>query len=83
MEFWNTGNYEQIIDLIKAGVDTSLATRSPNTKGKKDGVYSGFVQPLQHIVSPYLRDIAKLEKDGNAFKGDDDARRRRKVPRKS
>jgi hypothetical protein len=71
MELWNAGGYEQICDLIAHGVDTSLPTRLTfNQPEWKEGTHSGFVEPMQHIVAKYLRDVGKLEKDGNSLTGD-------------
>jgi len=57
---WANGNYDQICELIELGVDTTLAA---NTEGVKagSGIYSGFVQPIQHLIQGSLRDIAQLK----------------------
>jgi hypothetical protein len=60
---WNSGEYDLICKLIEHGVDTSLAAPAdPFQTGS--GVYSGFVQPIQHVISKHLRDVAALE-DGS------------------
>jgi hypothetical protein len=62
MELWNVGGYEQICDLIKHGVDTSLPTLLNFSLPEwKKGTHSGFVSPMQHIIAPYLRDVGRLE----------------------
>jgi hypothetical protein len=67
-KLWQNQGYDEICDLIKAGVDTTVAARSaPGAKG--GGVYSGFVQPLQHIIQGSLRDIDELAHDENALTG--------------
>jgi hypothetical protein len=61
MELWNSGGYEQAGQLIEYGVDTSLATRvTDDVKGDREGFYSGFVQPLEHIIAKYLSSVDKL-----------------------
>ena len=70
MELWNAGGYEQVCDLIKHGVDTSLPTRvTEDVKGDREGFYSGFVQPTQHIISKYLRDVGRLEANDPSLEG--------------
>jgi hypothetical protein len=81
---WESGNYDQIKELVEYGVDTSLATRisademdlRKYKKHKKAGmgVYSGFVQPVEHIVQKHLRDVDLLATD--ASKLTDDVRKR-------
>src|SRR5262249_49485061 len=66
MELWNLGGYDQICELIEHGVDTSLPTRigagMTGTTGEKDGYHSGFVEPNQHVISKYLRDVELFDK---------------------
>lgn len=71
---WRNGNYDQICELIQHGVDTSVAARVTGTEGRGVGVYSGFVQPIQHVVSNYLRDVALVDS------GDTSLPQYRKVP---
>jgi hypothetical protein len=61
MELWNAGGYQEICDLIKHGVDTSLCTVLDFEMKGKEGSHSGFVEPMQHIIAPYLRDVGRLE----------------------
>ncbi len=61
MELWRAGEYDQICALVKQGVDTNLASRARGVQGGGVGVHSGFIQPLQHYLSPLLRDIALLD----------------------
>ncbi|MFO0817006.1 MAG: hypothetical protein U1A77_03625 [Pirellulales bacterium] len=64
MELWNAGGFEQTVELIKHGVDTSLATRvTSDVKAGREGFYSGFVQPLEHIIAKYLSEVDKLGTD--------------------
>ena len=59
---WKNGNYDQIAELIRYDVDTSLAARvTGNEIGK--GVWSGFFQPIQHVVSNQLRDVSLVDAD--------------------
>jgi len=77
---WESGNYDQIVELVKHGVDTSLATRisaaemedrkKKKKKSKDMGVYSGFVQPVEHIVQKNLRDVGLLDSDPGKLTGD-------------
>jgi hypothetical protein len=59
---WKTKNYDQIVELIKYGVDTSVAARSPGLPDPASGIYSGFFQPIQHIVQKHLRDVPLLDR---------------------
>src|SRR5262249_26063133 len=56
---WHTGHYDEICQLIEHGVDTSLAA-NVGVKVKGPGIYSGFIQPIQHVIQNHLRDIDKL-----------------------
>jgi hypothetical protein len=61
---WENGNYDQICDLIRHGVDTSLSARvtgGEQSTGLRVGIYSGFVQPIQHVASNLLRDVHLLD----------------------
>jgi len=66
---WRNGNYDQICELIRHGVDTSLAARVMGGELGGAGVYSGFVQPVQHIASNHIRDIALLEANDPSLPG--------------
>ena len=59
---WQNGAYDQLCELIKHGVDTSLAA-NVGVKVKGPGIYSGFIQPIQHVIQGQLRDIDKLGTD--------------------
>ena len=67
-QLWQSRGYDEICSLIRAGVDTTVAARSTSAQ-KGGGVYSGFVQPLQHIVQGSLRDIDTLDKDSGKVTG--------------
>jgi hypothetical protein len=68
-----TGGYDEVCALIEQGVDTTR----PAQKQRYDmATYSGFVTPLQHLVQPYLADIAKLDTPESA---DWDDKKREKV----
>lgn len=71
-KLWQSGNYDEICKLIGRGVDTSVAARAgPATGGspkdRQNGDYSGFVQPLQHVIATRLRDIALLDASECSF----------------
>jgi hypothetical protein len=57
-QLWANGHYDQICQLIDLGVDT--ATSVPVTPGLNVKSRGGRVQPLQHILSPYLKAIEEL-----------------------
>ena len=60
---WKTGNYAQIAELIEYGVDTSLTARFPGLPDPSSGIYSGFFQPMEHVVQKHLKDVALLDDD--------------------
>jgi hypothetical protein len=60
---WQQEGYDQICELIGHGVDTSLASRVDGERGV--GTYSGFVQPVQFLVSKLLSDVAIVKADEN------------------
>ena len=57
---WNLGQTERICDLITLGVDSSLpaAYGKDEGRGSRDGIWSGFVQPLQHLLGNYVKRVA-------------------------
>ncbi|MDX1945270.1 MAG: hypothetical protein SFU86_07675, partial [Pirellulaceae bacterium] len=57
---WGSGSFKELCALVEHGVDTSLAARVDGEKGV--GIYSGFVQPIQHVTSGMLRDIDLLNR---------------------
>ncbi len=64
---WKSGGYDQICDLIDHGVDTRLSSRASTAGGK--GTYMGFVQPVQHIVAGFIRDVDQLENGESTLSG--------------
>ena len=68
-----TGGYDEVCALIELGVDT---TRPAQKQSGDMATYSGFVTPLQHLVQPYLADIAVLDTPESA---DWDDKKRDKV----
>lgn len=75
---WNAGNYGLICDLIKAGLDTTQFHTLPKNTGrgdkKQDGVWSGNVQPLEHVLCKYLKRV-QLLKEGKIPDSDPDLER--------
>ncbi|OAI53077.1 hypothetical protein AYO44_16295 [Planctomycetaceae bacterium SCGC AG-212-F19] len=71
MGLWRTNSFDQICELIDYGVDTSLATRVPEGERTGGGVYSGFVQPVQHLASKLLHDAALRDQDKKIAKKED------------
>jgi hypothetical protein len=67
---WKTGNYDQIVELIQHGVDTSLPARFPGLSDPDAGIYSGFCQPVEHIVQKHLHDVSLLDQDPCPLDGD-------------
>lgn len=61
-KLFTVGNVDKIAELIEAGADTTIAAPAQGSGG---GIYSGFVQPLQHIAQKYLREIELVAKGQN------------------
>lgn len=58
-QLWAKMNYDQICELIDLGVDTSTsATQPEGMKGVK--VRGGRIQPIQHLISPLLKQVDAL-----------------------
>ncbi len=57
-QLWATQNYDQICELIHLGVDTS--TSAPFQNGMNVKKRGGRVQPVQHLISPLLKQIGAL-----------------------
>jgi hypothetical protein len=72
---WNNGDYDQICKVIEKGVNPgqahSLGQDTGRGSGKKEGIWSGFIQPMEHLLGNYVRKVHQLEEDPNAFSGDD------------
>jgi hypothetical protein len=56
---WVSGNYDLICDLLKAGVDCTLSAKAWDGV-KREGVWTGYVQPLTHVLGKYLKLVALL-----------------------
>lgn len=76
---WKAKQYDEIVSLIDGGMDTSLAARADGETGR--GVYSGFVQPLQHVLSKLLRDVDAVDQAKAENEARCDALRKELVPR--
>src|SRR6185369_2325829 len=72
---WNNGDYDQICKVIEKGVNPgqahSLGQDTGRGSGKKEGIWSGFIQPMEHLLGNYVRKVHQLEEDPDAFSGDD------------
>lgn len=97
-KLWQAGNYDQICGLVGRGGDTSVPARadavnSSTRKDRQNGDYSGFVQPLEHVIATRLRDVALLDAgectfakahqarvEAQACPSADDHRAKRKAP---
>jgi len=54
---WQAGKYHRISALVAAGVDTTSASDVGclnRAIQKLEGVHSGFVQPLEHLIAKYV-----------------------------
>ncbi|WP_173073826.1 hypothetical protein [Phytohabitans rumicis] len=53
---WNDGDYATICDLIADGIDTAQpAYYGSDEAPKYEGLWCGYVQPLEHLLGYYLR----------------------------
>ncbi len=60
---WNKFNFDLICDAIDAGVDTSQPFNvGDNSMGGDEGVWSGFVQPLEHVLGKYLQEVGEKQR---------------------
>ena len=59
---WLTESFDGIVTLMEHGVDASLA--APGLPGQPGGrgLYSGFVQPIEHVAQKCLRDVDRLDR---------------------
>jgi hypothetical protein len=65
---WNGGDYDKICELILMGVSTARAYILPMNSGRgstttEEGVWSGYIQPLEHLLSTYLKRVDDLGRD--------------------
>jgi predicted DNA-binding protein YlxM (UPF0122 family) len=70
MELWRKGRFDEIGQLVEAGVDTRVAARVSGVAFGGPGIHSGFVQPLQHYLAPLLRDIDLLDRNDKQLNKD-------------
>lgn len=56
---WNARNYEQMAQLIARKFDAGQAfnTEKDDGRGSREGVWSGFVQPLEHLMGNYVKRV--------------------------
>ncbi|MGH3569428.1 MAG: hypothetical protein ACRDRH_26090 [Pseudonocardia sp.] len=58
---WCLGDQtERICDLVALGVDSSLPAGygKDEGRGSREGIWSGFIQPLQHLLGHYVKRVA-------------------------
>jgi hypothetical protein len=56
---WEAGRFDLICDLIKAGVDSMQSCSDSMDMGRRrEGIWSGYVQPLEHLLGNYLKLVA-------------------------
>lgn len=57
---WNDGDYDEICNLIELGIDTAQPSYYGMVKPTGcEGVYSGHIQPIEHLLGNYLRLVSK------------------------
>jgi hypothetical protein len=67
---WNKFNFDQICDCIDAGVNTSLPFNvGDNSLAGNEGVWSGFVQPMEHVLGNYLQEVGEKQRVEEANRG--------------
>ena len=56
---WNARNFEQMAKLIGRKFDAGQAhnTEKDEGRGSREGVWSGFVQPLEHLLGNYVKRV--------------------------
>jgi hypothetical protein len=56
---WNARNFEQMAEMIGRGFDAGQAfnTEKDEGRGSREGVWSGFVQPLEHLLGHYVKRV--------------------------
>ncbi|MGH4000655.1 MAG: hypothetical protein ACRDTJ_24695 [Pseudonocardiaceae bacterium] len=61
---WRGGHDDLIVHLIKLGADSNQSAifASGDSGRDQEGVWSGFVQPLEHLLGNYLR-LAEMKDD--------------------
>ncbi|MDU9006762.1 hypothetical protein [Sedimentitalea todarodis] len=66
---WNAGDFDLLCTLITKDVDPSLPFSLPlvTSRGTQEGVWSGFVQPVEHLLGNYVKLVAQFKKDPKQF----------------
>ncbi|NMO53405.1 hypothetical protein HH310_19720 [Actinoplanes sp. TBRC 11911] len=57
---WNNRDYGRIAALLNDGVDPTKSARAYDGV-KREGVWTGYVQPITHLLGKYLKSIKKLD----------------------
>lgn len=57
---WTAGDYDRICQLIAAGVDCTVSAKAWGGP-TREGVFSGYVQPLTHVLGRYVKSISMLD----------------------
>jgi hypothetical protein len=56
---WEAERFDLIRELITAGVDSMQSCSDGTDMGRRrEGIWSGYVQPLQHLLGNYLKPVA-------------------------
>jgi hypothetical protein len=64
-KLWNDRKYDDIVLLMKKGVDVTQPKEMPGFSGGREGFYSGFIQPLEHVLAKYVSRIPKIAEIGD------------------
>lgn len=56
---WTAGEYDLICQLITAGIDCTASAKAWGV-ARREGVHTGYVQPLTHLLGKYVKPIALL-----------------------
>ena len=68
---WNGGHVGPIKELINLGVDTTLPFNvGDNSLDGNEGVWSGFVKPLQHVLGKYVKEVGEKKAGTLTFESD-------------
>lgn len=57
---WTAGDYDRICELITGGVDCTLSAKAWDGPAR-EGVYTGYIQPLTHVLGRYLKRVSQLQ----------------------
>jgi len=66
---WRSGNYDELCELIKKRVDTTLPFQMTEGTADAEGIWSGFCQPLEHIMGNYVKQVGETKPGQGILKG--------------